>query len=67
MKKKVRFPRGWHEKSIRRVSEHYESQSDEQAAAEDMAAYESTTHTTMRVPIELVPRVRELIAKQRAH
>ena len=46
--------------------EHYEGQSDEEAVAEDEAAYESTTHTTMEVPVELVPAVRELIAKRRA-
>ena len=30
------------------------------------AAYEATTHTAMEVPVELVPTVRELIAKRRA-
>ena len=51
---------------VRRVLEHYEAQSDEEAVAEDEAAYEATTHTVMEVPVELVPMVRELIAKRRA-
>jgi hypothetical protein len=34
--------------------------------AEDEAAYEVTTRTVMEVPIELVPTVRELIARRRA-
>ncbi|MFQ5807628.1 MAG: hypothetical protein ACE5I3_14370 [Phycisphaerae bacterium] len=62
----ARFPAGWDEDRVRRVLEHYEKQSDEEAVAEDEAAYESTTHTTMAVPVDLVPSVRELIAKQRA-
>lgn len=61
-----RFPVGWDEDRVRRVLEHYEKQSDEEAVAEDEATYESTTHTTMAVPVDLVPRVRELIAKRRA-
>ena len=57
------FPHGWDEERVRRVLEHYEHQSEEEAIAEDEAAYESTTHTVMEVPVELVPTVRELIAK----
>ena len=64
--KKTRFPRGWNEKRVHRVLDHYERQTDEQAANEDQAAYESTTHTFMKVPVKLVPRVRELIARQRS-
>lgn len=60
----LRFPRGWDEARVRRVLEHYDMQSPEEAVAEDEAAYESTTHTTMQVPAELVPHVRELIAKR---
>ena len=64
--KQSSFPPGWDEERVRRVLEHYEAQSDEAAVAEDEAAYESTTHTTMEVPVDLVPVVRELIAKRRA-
>ena len=61
-----KFPPGWDEERVRSVLEHYEQQSDDEALAEDEAAYESTTHTVMKVPIDLVPAVRELLAKRRA-
>ncbi len=41
---------------------HYESQSEEEAVAEDEAAYEDTKQTFMEIPNELLPEVRELIA-----
>ena len=62
----TKFPPGWDEDRVRRVLEHYETQSDEEAVAEDEAAYESTTNTTMAVPVDLVPSVRELIARRPA-
>lgn len=61
-----RFPDGWDEERVRRVLEHYEGQTPEDAVAEDEAAYESTTHTVMEVPTDLVPQVRTLIARRRA-
>ena len=61
-----RFPAGWDEARVKRVLEQYESQTPDEAVAEDEAAYESTTHTAMEVPVELVPQVRALIAKRRA-
>ena len=61
-----KLPKGWDETRIRRVLDHYESQTDDQAATEDQEAFESTTHTAMEVPVELVPEVRDLIAKRRA-
>jgi hypothetical protein len=51
---------------VRRVLDHYEGQSNAEAIAEDEAAYESTTETMMAVPVELVARVRELIATHRS-
>lgn len=57
------YPRGWNEARIRRVLDYYDSQSDEEAAAEIEAAFESTT---MEVPVTLVPAVRQLIAKQKS-
>jgi hypothetical protein len=64
--KQPTYPDGWDAERVRRVLEHYEAQSDEEAAAEDDAAFETTTHTAMEVPVDLVPVVRELIAKRRA-
>jgi len=57
-----KYLRGWNQARVRRVLEYYESQSDEEAAAEIEAALESTT---MEVPVALVPAVRQLIAKRK--
>jgi hypothetical protein len=61
-----KLPEGWDESRLRRVLNHYESQTDDDATKEDQEAFESTTHTAMEVPIELVPEIRKLIAKRRA-
>jgi hypothetical protein len=63
MKKKNKFPAGWDDERVRKVLSFYEQQTEEAAVAEDEAAYEHQTSTTMEVPVELVPVVRELIAK----
>jgi hypothetical protein len=60
-----KFPAGWDQARVQRILAHYDQQIDEEAVAEDEAAYEAPTHTAMEVPIELVPTVRELIAKRR--
>jgi hypothetical protein len=65
MSKRTKFPEGWDEARVKRVLEHYESQSEEQAVAEDEAAAEQKGQTLMGVPSDLVPTVRELIAKRR--
>ena len=62
--KKTRFPPGWDEARVRRVLKHYESQTEEEAVAEDEAAWKDPKHTFMAIPNELVPAVRELLARQ---
>jgi hypothetical protein len=64
--KPTEFPEGWNEERVRRVLEHYESQSDDEAVAEDEATYQSTPHTAMDIPVELVSEVRKHLAKRRA-
>jgi hypothetical protein len=59
------FPPEWDAEKVRRVLRHYEQQSDEDALAEDEAALESG-ETVMTIPHDLVPKVRELIAKRRS-
>ena len=59
------FPEGWDEDRVRRVLDHDEDQSEDQAVAEDEAAYEDQTQSLVEVPIELVPAVRELTAKHK--
>jgi hypothetical protein len=51
---------------VKKVLAHYESQSEEEAVAEDEAAFDVPGQTVMEVPTELVPVVRELIAKHKA-
>jgi hypothetical protein len=60
--KKQDFPSGWNERRIRAVLDHYENQTDAEAAAEHEAAL-TPSETLMEVPAHLVPQVRELIAK----
>lgn len=60
-----RFPPGWDEERVRRVLVHYESQTDEEAVAEDEDRYDETTHVVMEVPADLAAVIRELIAKRR--
>jgi len=61
--KQSEFPPGWDEERVRSVLDHYEHQSEEQAVAEDEAAYELEGQTMVEVPFELVPKVRSLIAQ----
>jgi hypothetical protein len=60
-----RFPEGWDEERVRRVLEHYEEQSEEEAVAEDEAALDMPGQSLVEVPTELVPAVRELLARGR--
>jgi len=65
MKKQSTFPPGWDEQRVRRVLAHYKKQTEEEAVAEDEAAAEDANQTVMEIPRDLVPAVRELIAKHR--
>jgi hypothetical protein len=63
--KQSKFPPGWDEKRVKEILAHYESQTEEEAVAEDEAAFEAAGQTVMEIPTELVPKVRELIAKHK--
>ncbi len=62
--KRSEFPPGWDEERVQKVLAHYENQSEEEALAEDEAAYEDPKQTVMVIPNELVPAVRELLARR---
>ena len=47
---------------MRRVLEHYDNQSEDDAVAEDEAAFHTKGQSVMIVPTELVPRIRQMIA-----
>jgi hypothetical protein len=58
-----KFPPGWDKERVRKLLMHYEEQTEDEALAEDEAAFEDSTQTVMEVPNELVSAVRELIAR----
>ena len=60
-----RFPPGWDEGRVLKVLAHYEQQTEEEAVAEDEAAFEDSSQTVIEVPNELLPAIRELIAKHK--
>ena len=61
--KQSKLPQGWDLNRVEKVLKYYESQSEEDAVAEDQEAFERPRQTVMEIPIGLVPIVRELIAK----
>jgi len=59
---KHKLPKGWSLAKAQRVIDHYESQTEKEAVAEDEAAFRNK-RTVMSVPAKLVPTVRRLIAR----
>ena len=57
------FPKGWDERRVSGLLDHYETQSEEEAVAEDEAIWLDPEKTVMEVPSRLVPAVREFIAR----
>ena len=64
--KRNRFPPGWNAARVRRVLEHYEGQTEDEALAEDEAVFQSQGQTVMVVPKRLVPEITRLIERRRA-
>jgi hypothetical protein len=65
IKKKNKFPPGWDEERVKKVLSHYSEMSEDEAVAEDEAAYDDATQTFMEIPNELIAEVRKLIAQHR--
>lgn len=59
-----KFPTGWDATRVQKLLDAYESQSEEEAVAEDEASLGEPSQTVMEIPSDLVPAVRELIAKR---
>jgi len=59
------FPPGWDEDKVRRVLNHYENQTEDDAVLKDEAGVKPS-ETVMNVPHDLVGKVRELIAKRQS-
>ena len=64
MKKRNRFPKGWNEARVRELLEHYESQTEDEAVAEDEAAFRRRDQAVMVVPKGLVPAITKLITRE---
>ena len=63
MKNVTRFPDGWNAERVQSLLQHYESQTEEEAVAEDEAVWDDTTQTVMEIPNALVPSVRALLSQ----
>lgn len=61
------FPDNWDEKRVQSVIAHYKQQTEDEAVAEDEAAFADNLSTVIEVPQELLPTIRELIARHAAH
>jgi hypothetical protein len=62
-----RFPAGWDAARVQRLLEHYESLSEEEQVAEDEAALgEQKGQVVVTVPEELLPAIRQLLAKHKS-
>ena len=66
MKKQNKFPPGWNEERVQSVIAYYDQQTEDEAIADAEEALQNESNVLIEVPIELVPAVRELIAKHAA-
>ena len=64
--KQYKFPAGWNEERTKHVLAHYDEQTEDEAVTEDEAAFEAQDQTVMEVPTDLVPEIRDLIAKRKS-
>ncbi len=64
-KEESNFPLGWNEERARQVIAHYEEQSEEDAVAEAETVLEDKNQAVFKVPNELVPAVRKLLAEHK--
>ena len=57
-----KFPPGWDAARVQKLIAHYDSLDEESQVAEDEAARELPGQTTIVVPVELLPTIREMLA-----
>lgn len=61
------FPAGWDAKRVEQLLKHHEGLSEEQQVAEDEeAAREQAGQSVITVPENLLPAIRELLARQKS-
>ena len=64
MTSEEKFPPGWDAERVRRLIAHYDALDQEQQVAEDEAAQEQPSQTTVVVPIEFMPAIRQMFAQK---
>jgi len=57
-----KYPPGWDADRVRRLIAHYDALDEDQQVAEDEAAQEQAGQTTVVVPVEFMPAIREMLA-----
>lgn len=65
--KRNRFPKSWNQEKVQKVVSHYERQTEEEALGEDEALFSDPNKTVIEVPRELLPVIREMIAKHHSN
>jgi hypothetical protein len=59
-----KYPPGWNAERVRRLIAHYEALDEEQQVAEDEASQEQPSQTTVVVPVEFMPAIRQMLAQK---
>ena len=57
-----KFPPGWNAERVQRLIAPYDALDEEQQVAADEAAGEQPGQTTVVVPVEFMPAIREMLA-----
>jgi response regulator of citrate/malate metabolism len=60
-----KYPKGLNAAKVRRIIDHYDHQTDEESAREIETARVVKATSWIEVPIELLPKVRKLLAQYR--
>jgi hypothetical protein len=62
--KQQHYPAGWNEDRVRKLLRRYETQTEDEAVAEDEAAFRRRDQTVMVVPTRLVSTITKMIARE---
>ena len=57
-----KFPPDWDAERVRRQIAHYDALDEKRQVAEDEAAQEQSDQTTVVVPVEFMPAIRQMLA-----
>jgi hypothetical protein len=62
--KPTRYPTGWNEERVRKLLRYYETQTEEEAVAEDEAAFRRRDQAVIVVLKHFVPTITRMIARE---